>query len=79
MRSKSLTPREREVLRLVATGMLNKQIAGEFGITEGTVKQHRASVMRKLHVVSVADLVRLVDNGLDAEDPITSALRTRAG
>jgi DNA-binding CsgD family transcriptional regulator len=74
MRSKSLTPREREVLKLVATGMLNKQIAGELGIAEGTVKQHRGRIMRKLGIISVAELVRLVGAGLDVEAPITSAL-----
>jgi FixJ family two-component response regulator len=55
-----LTPREFEVMQLVITGMLNKQIAGELGIAEKTVKFHRGRVMQKLGVVSVAELVRLV-------------------
>lgn len=54
----TLTPREFEVLRGVITGMLNKQIAGQLGIVEKTVKVHRSQVMHKLGVVSVADLVR---------------------
>jgi FixJ family two-component response regulator len=56
-----LTPRERRVCDLVATGMLNKQIAAELGTSEKTIKWHRAHVMGKLGVGSVAELVRLVD------------------
>jgi FixJ family two-component response regulator len=54
-----LTPREFEVMQLVTTGMLNKQIAGELGTAEKTVKVHRHRVMQKLGVTSVAELVRL--------------------
>ena len=56
----ALTPREFEVMRLVITGMLNKQIAAELGTAEKTVKVHRGRVMQKLRVTSVAELVRLV-------------------
>jgi len=56
----SLTPREFEVMQLVITGMLNKQIAGELGTAEKTVKVHRGRMMQKLRVTSVAELVRLV-------------------
>ena len=56
-----LTPREFEVMQLVITGMLNKQIAGELGTAEKTVKVHRHKVMQKLRVTSVAALVRLVE------------------
>jgi FixJ family two-component response regulator len=56
-----LTAREREVCRLVAQGLLNKQVAAELGAAEGTVKIHRRRVMQKLGVDSVAELVRLVD------------------
>jgi DNA-binding CsgD family transcriptional regulator len=52
-----LTRREREVLALVAAGLLNKQIAAELGMAEKTVKQHRGGVMRKMAVESFADLV----------------------
>src|SRR5881227_2221012 len=52
-----LTPREFEVMQLVITGMLNKQIAGELGTAEKTVKVHRGRVMQKLGVTSVAELV----------------------
>lgn len=55
-----LTPREFEVMQLVIRGLLNKQIAGELGTAEQTVKIHRGRVMRKLRVTSVAELVRLV-------------------
>lgn len=55
-----LTPREREVLAHVVSGRLNKQIAGELGIAEKTIKVHRARVMQKLGVRTLADLVRLV-------------------
>jgi FixJ family two-component response regulator len=54
----ALTPREREVMDLVVTGMLNKQIASELGTSEITVKTHRAQVIRKMQAGSVADLVR---------------------
>jgi FixJ family two-component response regulator len=57
----SLTPRESEVFWLVVRGLLNKQIAGRLGTKEGTIKLHRANVMRKLKAQSVADLVRLAD------------------
>ena len=60
-RVQTLTPRETEVFALVVTGMLNKQIAGELGIGEKTVKVHRARVMEKMHAGSVAELVRLAD------------------
>ena len=56
-----LTPRELEVMKLVITGMLNKQIAGELGTAEKTVKVHRGRMMRKLNVTSVAELVRLAE------------------
>jgi FixJ family two-component response regulator len=56
----SLTQREFEVMQLVITGMLNKQVAGELGIKEKTIKVHRGRLMKKLAVVSVAELVRLV-------------------
>lgn len=57
----SLTPREREVLFLVVEGKLNKQVAGELGTVEKTVKVHRAHVMVKMQVRSLTALVRLVD------------------
>jgi len=53
----TLTSRERDVLRLVVTGLLNKQIAGELGIAEKTVKIHRGQVMQKMEAGSVAELV----------------------
>ncbi len=57
----TLTPREHEVLDHVVTGQLNKQIAGDLGAGEHTIKVHRARVMRKMKVQSVAELVRLVE------------------
>jgi FixJ family two-component response regulator len=56
-----LTPRERAILIQVAQGRLNKQIAGEMGITETTVKVHRSNMMRKIKAVSLAELCRMVD------------------
>jgi FixJ family two-component response regulator len=55
----SLTPREQEIMRWVVSGLLNKQIAGEIGTSEITVKVHRGQVMRKMGAHSVADLVRM--------------------
>jgi FixJ family two-component response regulator len=52
-----LTPREYEVMELVATGLLNKQVGGELGMAEKTVKTHRAHVMQKLGITSVAELM----------------------
>src|ERR687891_186338 len=57
----SLTPREREVMALVVTGLLNKQIAGELGTSETTVKIHRRQVMDKMGAGSLAELVRMAD------------------
>ena len=60
-RYESLTPREREVLPLLADGLLNKQVAFELGITECTVQLHRGHIMRKMEADSFATLVRLAD------------------
>jgi FixJ family two-component response regulator len=60
-RYESLTAREQEVLRQVVSGLLNKQIAGELGITEDTVKFHRGHIMRKMQADSLADLVRMAE------------------
>jgi FixJ family two-component response regulator len=57
----SLTAREREVMARVVTGRLNKQIAGDLGLSEVTVKLHRGNVMRKMAARSVAELVRMAD------------------
>jgi FixJ family two-component response regulator len=55
----SLTPREREVMTLVISGLLNKQVGGELGICENTVKFHRAQAIQKMKADSLADLVRM--------------------
>jgi len=61
-RYESLTAREQEVMQLVISGLLNKQIAAELTITEDTVKFHRGHVMRKMCAGSLADLVRMAEN-----------------
>ena len=55
----SLSPRERQVMALVVSGLLNKQIGGELGISEITVKAHRGKVMQKMKANSLADLVKM--------------------
>jgi RNA polymerase sigma factor (sigma-70 family) len=60
-RYESLSPREREVVLKVVSGMLNKQIAVEIGITENTVKAHRSRAMEKMHALSLADLVKMIE------------------
>ena len=57
----TLTPREREVFSLVASGLLNKQVAGELGAAEKTIKIHRGRVMAKMQAPSLADLVRMAE------------------
>jgi len=57
----SLTSREREVFALVATGLMNKQVAAELALSEATVKLHRGTLMRKMGARTIADLVRMAD------------------
>jgi FixJ family two-component response regulator len=73
-RLSTLTPREREVMALVARGLLNKQIAAEIGLSEITVKVHRGQAMRKMRADSVADLIRMAD-GLGLTDDAAPGTR----
>jgi RNA polymerase sigma factor (sigma-70 family) len=57
----SMTPREQEVISMVVSGMLNKQIAGQLGTAENTVKVHRSRAMEKMRAQSLADLVRMIE------------------
>jgi FixJ family two-component response regulator len=72
----TLTPRERAVMVLVVAGRLNKQIANEVGLTEATVKVHRAQVMRKMQAGSLAELVRMADK-LNVSYPKSKATSTK--
>jgi FixJ family two-component response regulator len=72
-RLRSLTPREREVLPLVVSGLLNKQVAAELGISEVTVESHRGRVMLKMQADSLADLVRIAEK---LQIPVTHSRRS---
>lgn len=60
-RFESLTPREQQVISMVASGMLNKQIAAQLGTAENTIKVHRSRAMEKMQAQSLADLVRMIE------------------
>jgi FixJ family two-component response regulator len=57
----TLSPREREVMALVTSGLMNKQVAARTGLAESTVKIHRGQVMRKMGTKSLADLIKMAD------------------
>jgi len=78
-RFETLTPREREVMAEVLKGRLNKQIAGDIGVSEVTVKAHRGQIMRKMKASSVLELARMAEQlNFTPETSQTSEARTRA-
>jgi RNA polymerase sigma factor (sigma-70 family) len=68
-RFNSLTPREQEVISMVVSGMLNKQIADQLGTAENTVKVHRSRAMEKMHAQSVAGLVKMLEKLKSSAEP----------
>lgn len=75
-RYSALTPRERDVLPLVVSGLLNKQAAAELGISEVTLEMHRRNVMQKMAAASLADLVRMAEK---LQIPVTHSRRVGGG
>jgi len=73
----SLTPREREIMSLVVSGKLNKQIGFQVGLSEMTVKVHRSHVMQKMQAKSLVDLVRMADK-LGVSAPKSKAPKPKA-
>jgi len=71
-RFNALTPREQEVISMVASGLLNKQIADQLGTAENTVKVHRSRAMEKMRAQSVAELVKMVEKLKSSSEPPTS-------
>jgi len=78
-RFNSLTPREHEVLELVVSGRLNKQIGGELGTSEKTIKVHRGRIMRKMGVQSLAELVQVIVKLRSASSAIGASKPPRMG
>jgi FixJ family two-component response regulator len=76
-RYQALTPRERQVMALVVSGRLNKQIAGQLGLSEITVKMHRGRVMRKMQARSVPSLVMMADRLGVPREPVSQAIIKR--
>jgi FixJ family two-component response regulator len=76
-RFRTLTPREREVMALVTAGRLNKQAAGDLGLSEITIKAHRGSAVRKMAARTVADLVRMADVLANMDGAETEIFRSR--
>jgi FixJ family two-component response regulator len=72
----TLSPRERQVMMLVTAGKMNKQVAGDLGLSEITVKIHRGAAMRKMGARTLADLVRMAD-ALNQNTPATPGARSR--